>query len=139
MEEYLNTETGLLGLTGTTDLRHILHRASTGDMRAKIAVEAFVYHIHKAIYAFVGVLGGIDSIVLTATALERNSHLRKEILQGLSHLGLIINHETNDETNERFAVLTTPDSAVGAYIIPTSEMKEMARVASQFTEGVEVI
>lgn len=129
MEHYLNAETGLVGLTGTNDLRIVLERSTRGDARAKRALDAFMYQIHKAIHAYVGVLSGIDALVLTATASERNPYVRARIAEALTYLGCTLDADRNDTVTERSSALHTKDSPIAVYVIPTREMEEIARIA----------
>lgn len=126
-ERYLNTMTGLKGLLGTNDLRIVLDRARRGEFRAVRALDTFIYHIHKAIHAYVGVLGGIDALVLTATAAERNSYVRTRIASALTERGCILDEAENERLCERAGRIHTSESAVAVYLIPTQEMREIAR------------
>lgn len=138
-EEYLNRETGLLGLTGTSDLRHIINRAKGGDPRSARAFEAFIYHIQKALHSFVGVLGGLDAVVLTATAAERNPYLRERVLESLAYRGFVLDHNENERVSECFGKISAPDSQIEVYVVPTEEMREMARLAGEVYRGRETL
>lgn len=131
-EMYLNTNGGLMGLAGESDIRMLLVRRSQGDAEATQALSVFAYHIQKAIAAGTVALGGLDVLVLTATAAVRSSELRSLILDGVSHLGVQINKDRNDLLVSKDGVISMRNSPVKVVVMRTDEMGEMAYVASQF-------
>lgn len=134
-EEYLNKEGGFRGLLGQNDLRVVLDRMSRGDATARVAVEMFVHNLKKAIGAFAAVLGGVDLIVLTATAAERNPVVRSLALSGLEHLGIILDRRENESLMGRPGIISREDSAASVLVLHTREMEEIARVAQEVLRG----
>lgn len=129
---YINSAGGLLGLCGSADLRQVLERVAKGDDAAKQAVEAFVYHITKTIGAFTAALGGLDAIVMTATAVERNPDLRAKLLAPLGKFeSVIINPEVNDALVGKDGVFAAKDSRIRLAVICTNEMGEIAKVVNE--------
>jgi acetate kinase len=131
-EEYLNTHTGLMGLTGESDLRVILARAEKRDRDALTALDMYVHRLNMAFGASRSVLGGIDAIVLTATVLERNAAMRTRIVAGLSNEGVRLDPHVNECLFERAGRISDHESTIPVYMIPTHEMREIARVAESF-------
>jgi acetate kinase len=128
-ERYISEEGGLKGVLGQSDLRIALDRMSRGDHEAEDAVMMYVYRIKKAIGACLVALGGIDTLVLTATAAERNPTLRALICDGLEHFGILLNTEANERLVAREGLLSDSESRVRVLVIHTNEMSEIARVA----------
>lgn len=122
---YLQTAGGLKGLAGESDLRIILDRRSNGDKKADLAIRSFVYQIQKAIGSYVAALGGIDALVLTATASERNPELRKLIVSNLGGLNIKINTELNEQCLSRDGIISLDDSEVEVLVVKTDESSEM--------------
>lgn len=132
-ELYINTNGGLAGMAGDSDIRRLLDRRSQNDAIATRALNVFAYHIQKAIAAETVALGGLDALVLTATASVRSAELRSLILQGLSHLGVQISNDRNDLLVGKDGVISVRNSAVKVVVMRTDEMGEMAYIAKQFS------
>ncbi len=126
-EHVLYKESGLKGLAGSEDLRIVLGMCARGDRRAQLARDAFFYRISLAISGYVGALGGLDTLVLTATAPERNGDVRARLLGMLSHMGMEIDEAGNECLRERSGKISARTSRIEAYLIPTQEMREIAR------------
>ncbi len=126
-ERYLYKESGLTGLSGSDDLRIVLGRCARGDRDAQLARDAFFYRVSLAITGYAGVLGGLDALVLTGTACERNPEIRARLLKTLSYLGMEIDEAKNEALLEGGGLISTPTSRILAYLIPTQEMREIAR------------
>ncbi|MFT7645129.1 MAG: acetate kinase [Candidatus Paceibacteria bacterium] len=131
-EMYINTRGGLSGMAEDSDIRILLDRRSKNDAVATHALDVFAYNIQKAIAAQTVALGGLDVIVLTATASTRSSELRSLVLQGLSHLGVQVSKDRNDLLVGKDGVISVRNSVVKAVVMRTDEMGEMALVADQF-------
>jgi acetate kinase len=128
---YLNRSCGLRGLSGESDIRHLLERRAQTDTVAIHSLEVFAYSIQKAIAAATISLGGLEVLVLTATAAVRSSELRSLILGGLKHLGVEINQERNDFCVGKDGVISVRNSPVKVVVMRTDEMGEMVRVAKE--------
>ncbi len=130
-EMYINTNGGLLGIAKESDIRRLLDRRAKNDAVATHALNVFAYNIQKAVAAQTVALGGLDAIVLTATAAIRSSELRGLILSGLSHLGVQISKDRNDLLVGKDGVISVRNSPVKVVVMRTDEMGEMAHVADQ--------
>jgi acetate kinase len=129
---YLQTQGGLRGLAGESDLRLLLERRAKGDIEAEKAIASFVYQIKKVIGSYAAALGGLDAIILTATASERSSILRQLILSELALLGIKIDIEKNEFFIGREGLISKKDSEVAVFVIKTDEADEMLRVSEMF-------
>jgi len=131
-EMYLNSSGGLAGIAKDSDIRRLLDRRSQHDALATKALDLFSYSIQKAIAALTISLGGVEVLVLTATAAVRSAELRALVLNGLEHLGIQISKDRNDMLAGKDGVISVNNSKVKVVVMRTDEMGEMAQVARQF-------
>lgn len=127
MDTILNKQSGLLGISGiSSDSRDIEDGMKIGNYRCTLAQQMFTRRIIDHIAKYFVQLGGCDAIVFTAGIGENSSHTRREVIDGLAALGVKIDEEANDCRGvER--LITTEDSAIPCYIIPTDEELMIAR------------
>lgn len=124
----LNKQSGLLGLSGiSNDMRHILEEADKGNLQCKYAFEVFSYRVKKYISAYLGVLNGVDGIVFTAGIGENSYRVREKAISGLENLGVKLDPERNREAIGKEMEISTPDSRVKVWVIPTNEELVIAR------------
>ena len=127
MTEILNKKSGALGLSGVSnDYRDLIEAMENGDENAKNAIEVMVYRVLKYIGAYYVALGGADAIALTAGAGENNLLIRKMILDGLGAIGVDKNAQWDSTMGEEMR-LTTPESKVQVWVVPTNEELAIAR------------
>lgn len=128
LEHYLNTASGLRGLSGKTgDMREVIEGAEGGDAACALALDAFVYRIRKYVGAYAAILGGLDALVFSATIGERSSVIRSRVVAGLSGLGMELDSAANDVLHGQDGVITKPRSAPQAVVVATDELAAMAR------------
>lgn len=132
-EMYINTNGGFAGMAQDSDIRRLLDRRSQNDATATHALDVFAYHIQKCIAGQTVALGGLDVIVLTATASVRSSELRSLILSGLSHIGVQVSKDRNDLLIGKEGVISVRNSEVKIVVMKTDEMGEMAFVGEQLS------
>jgi acetate kinase len=135
LDQALNYESGLLGISGTSsDLRQLLSELPHNP-DAKLAVEVYVHRIVQTIGAMAATLGGIDALVFTAGAGERAVEIRKRVCETLKYLGLELDRTAN-ETCQPDADIGTPSSRVRILVIATREdltiMRETRRLVASF-------
>jgi acetate kinase len=138
MEGVLNKKSGLLGITGKyTDRRDIQAAAQQGDQRASLAQDIEAYRVRKYIGAYMAALGRVDALVLTAGVGEFASFIRSKILEGLRALGVIYDPAKNElaRTRNTESCISTPDSAIPVFIIPTDEELVMTEDAYALLAG----
>ncbi len=125
---YIQTKGGLVGLSGESDFRHILERVAHADAAAEAALTHFVYRFQKQLGAYAAALGGLDAIILTATAAERSPVLRQAVCDNLDWLGVRLDVVVNDQLLGRDGVISANDSRVEVMVVRTQELEEMLRV-----------
>lgn len=127
MADYLNKESGVLGISGiSSDMRDVESAANEGNERAKLALKMYFYRIKKYIGAYAAAMGGVDAIVFTAGVGENQIDMRKEACADLEFLGIKIDDEKNN-TRGKEAEISTDDSKVKVWVIPTDEEIVIAR------------
>jgi acetate kinase len=133
MDELVNAQFGLRGVSGTTpDMRTLLERREK-DPNAAEAVALFVYQAAKWIGAFATALGGLDTLVFSGGIGERSAAIRQEIGSRLALLDVRIDASRNAAGA---AIISTPASAVTVRVIPTDEEIVIARaVRAMLEEG----
>lgn len=131
----LNRKSGLLGLTGTGDMRDVQEAASRGDDRAAAALGVWRARIRHYIGAYVASLGGLDALVFTAGIGENNSLLRRRALAGLEFLGIHVDDDRNELQSKAPRFISPDGSPVAVLVIPTNEELEIARQTAQLVLG----
>jgi acetate kinase len=129
VESLLNTQSGLLGISGlTNDMRDLLAELKEhDDRRVRLAVEVFCYRVRKYMGAFLASMGGADAVVFTGGIGENSPEVRARICEGMQWAGLTIDHAKNDQTAGREGLISTEASKLLAYAIPTNEELLIAR------------
>jgi len=127
LEVYLNHRSGLLGLGGSGDVRELLGREETGDPRATLALDTFVYSVQKGIGAMVAALNGVDALVFTGTIGERSALLRARIIDRMTYLGFELDATANTVSNPRGVIQVHATHSKPILVIPTQEEQEMAQ------------
>lgn len=129
MSELLNKKSGLLGISGvSSDDRDVTAAEKAGNERAILAHKMLVYEIKKFIGGYVAAMDGCDAIVFTAGLGENQSTHRHNICNNMTYLGLEIDEALNQEmVGGREGEISTPDSKVKVYVIPTNEELVIAR------------
>ncbi|MDO8743138.1 MAG: acetate/propionate family kinase [Candidatus Azambacteria bacterium] len=127
MNDYLNTQCGLLGLSGkSNDVRELLEMEKNGDENAKLALEVMVYKIKKYIGAYFAALNGADVLVFSATIGERSAIMRARICAELENLGIVLDAEKNNKTISIDGFISEDTSPVKIAVITTDEMSQIA-------------
>lgn len=125
--DILNKKSGVLGLSQiSSDFRDLEDATAEGNDMAVLAVEVFNYNVAKTIGGYVAAMNGVDAIVFTAGLGENDKAVRKGTMSYLKYLGIELN-EVNNNTRGKEIELSTPESKVKVYIIPTNEELAIAR------------
>jgi len=127
LDRLLNHQSGLLGVGGHADLRELQAAADQGDGRALLAMEMFAYRARKYIGAYAAVLEGLDAIAFTAGIGEHSAPMRERICAPLGWLGVRLDAAANAQPGPGEARITTADSPVQVWVIPTDEEGLIAR------------
>lgn len=122
--DLLNKKSGLLGLSGISqDMRHLIAARESGDERAALAIEIFVYQLAKAIGALTISLGGLDGLVFTGGIGENAAPVRAEVMALLAPLGVRLDSAANDRAvGGQGGIISPPNGkAPTVLVIPTDE------------------
>lgn len=123
----LNKKSGVLGVSGvSSDFRDIEAAANEGNKRAQLALDMFVYRVAKYVGAYAAAMNGVDCIAFTAGLGENDATTRKNVCSYLEFLGITVDEEANKERGKEICI-STPDSKVHVYAIPTNEELAIAR------------
>ena len=138
VEALLNTQSGLLGISGlTNDMRVLLQESlEHEDHRVRLAIEMFCYRARKYIGAFLAGMGGADAVVFTGGIGENSPEIRSHICQGLEWAGLKVDEQRNRQMVGKEGAISTEDSTLRAYVIPTDEELLIARDTVRCIQGV---
>lgn len=127
MDTILNKKSGKLGISGVSfDDRDIEAAAAEGNKRAKLAIDTFAYQVLGYIGRYAAQMNGVDVITFAGGVGENGPEVRSKICQSLEFLGVKIDEEKNKARGKECEI-STPDSKVKVYIIPTNEELMIAR------------
>ena len=124
IDSILNKKSGVLGITGRfTDRRDVIEHADKGDRLCKLALDIEAYRLKKYIGSYMAAVGRLDAVVFTAGVGEMGWPIRERAIEGLEQLGIHLDKERNKGamTRKRETLITTDDSPVKVYVIPTDE------------------
>lgn len=125
----LQKKSGMLGLTGFSDLRDIEQAAEDGNKACRLALQMNAYRIKKYIGAYAAAMNGLDAIVFTAGIGENSALIRSLACEEMDFLGIRLDQEKNRIRSKDLREINSPDSAVKVLVIPTNEELEIARQA----------
>ena len=134
MDKILNKESGKLGISGVSvDDRDIEAAAKEGNKRAQLALDSFVYQVVGNIGKYAAQMNGVDVITFAGGIGENSKEVRKQICESLSFLGVEIDNEKNNTRGEEIEI-STPNSKVKVYIVPTNEELMIARETQELVK-----
>ncbi len=124
LEDLVNHQSGLLGVSGISSDMKILLEKRNSDPRATLAVEMFCYHVRKHIGALAAVLEGLETLVFTGGIGEKAAPVRQSVCRGLAYLGVRL----DPALNERHAgTISAAGSSCKVLVVPTDEDLMIAR------------
>ncbi len=127
MLNILNKKSGMLGISGvSSDFRDLDAAADAGNERARLALDMFEYWVAKVAGSYVAAMNGVDAIVFTAGVGENSKGTRAGIAKYFGYLGVEIDEAANSKRGED-VMISTPDSKVKVFVIPTNEELVIAR------------
>ncbi|HKU23606.1 MAG TPA: acetate kinase [Terriglobales bacterium] len=127
LDQTLNTQSGLLGISGKSgDMREILAAMKEGDERAKLAFDIYIHRLRSGIGSMIGVLGGLDALLFTGGVGENSPEVRGETCENFKFLGIRLEMSKNAQSppDENIAA---PESSVPVLIIRAQEDWQIAR------------
>ena len=130
----LTKQSGMLGLTGDSDLRGIEERANNGDEIAQLALEMNTYRIKKYIGTYTAVLNGVDAIVFTAGIGENSELIRAKVCEDMSYFGIELDAHKNSIRSKEIREISTEFSKTKVLVIPTNEELQIAKECFAFQQ-----
>ncbi|MEX6688051.1 acetate kinase [Danxiaibacter flavus] len=131
----LNKESGMLGLTGANDMRDINKAVEENGHDAVLAMDIYAYRAQKYIGSYIAALNGVDAVVFTAGVGENDVNTRERICSNLDALGIVMDKEKNRATGIKGVKdISHTSSKVKILVIPTNEEMEIARQCYQLME-----
>ena len=138
MSDYLNKQSGFLGVSGiSSDNRDITAAASHGDSRAKLAGEMLRYEIKKFIGSYAAIMNGLDAVLFTGGIGENSDDLRADVCHNMEYLGIKLDDSVNEGLRGKLARISTPDSKVEVWVVPTNEELLIARDTKTLVESLK--
>ena len=140
LDRLLNQESGLVGLTGTQDMRDIEERAAHGDEDCRLAIGVYAHRVRKYIGAYAATMGGVDAIAFTGGVGENSALVRHRCLQRLEFLGAVLDEDRNRDTRvdgaEAAVIISSELSRVRLFVVRADEERTMAtQAAALLAEG----
>jgi len=126
VKNILNYDSGMIGLTGSNDMRDIIAKIENTDKEAVLAYNMYAYRIRKYIGSYTAVLNGLDVIVFTGGVGENDSRMRELAASDLEYLGIHLDRNKNNLRASVLREINTDESAVKILVIPTNEELEIA-------------
>lgn len=129
VKKMLQKESGMLGLTGYSDLRDIEDKAEKGNKVCQLALTINAYRIKKFIGAYIAAMNGLDAIVFTAGIGENSEYIRRLVCEDLTFFGIELDQQKNNIRAKELTEIHAENSKVKLLIIPTNEELEIAKQA----------
>jgi acetate kinase len=126
IDNLLNKKSGMLGLTGSSDMREVQKAREAGDPAAILAYEMYAYRIQKYIGSYAAALNGLDALVFTAGVGENDALTRELVCQNMEFLGIHLDASQNALRSASLREINTPASTTKVLVIPTNEELEIA-------------
>ncbi|MEG9326796.1 acetate kinase [Salinimicrobium catena] len=127
VSDLLHHKSGMLGLTGYSDLRDIEEQAEKGNRECQLALDMNAYRIKKYIGAYTAAMNGLDAVVFTAGIGENSDVIRKLVCSDMEYLGIELDTEKNAQRSKENREISKMDSKVKVLVIPTNEELEIAK------------
>ena len=125
----LQKKSGMLGLTGYSDLRDIQEQASQGNEDCQLALQMNAYRIKKYIGSYATILNGLDAVIFTAGIGENSAVIRELVCEDLDFLGIHLDRDKNQTSSKGIRNIKHEKSKVDILVIPTNEELEIAKQA----------
>ena len=139
LSDLFNKKSGLLGISGvSSDDRDVTKAENEGNPRAALAHDMLIYQIKKFIGGYAAAMDGCDAMVFTAGLGENQWEHRQKICDGLGYLGVKVSEDLNKQMiRGKGGKISTEDSKVEVYVIPTNEELVIARDTKEIVENLK--
>ncbi len=121
VDTLLNTQSGLKGICGVSDMRDVIALAHDGDTHAHLALEMFAYRAKHYLGAYWAILGGVDGVVFTGGIGEHSAFMRKKILHGMEYIGITLDGQRNRCEAEGTFIISTAQSRIPVLVVHANE------------------
>ena len=137
MSNWMNKQCGLLGISGVSnDMRSVNEAADAGNKRARLALDMYYYILRRYVGMYYGILNGnVDALVISAGIGENDSVCREQMFNGIENLGFKLDKEANNKRSGEERLISTPDSPIKIFVIPTDEEYMIARDTYELVNG----
>ena len=134
----LNKKSGMLGLTGYSDMRDVLKAIEGGDEKAKLAYDMYAYRIKKFIGAYAAVMNGLDAVVFTAGIGENDALIREKVCTDMNFFGITLHKERNRTRGNDIREINEEGATVKVLVIPTNEELEIVKQCFELLASVKI-
>ncbi|WP_062990141.1 acetate kinase [Nocardia anaemiae] len=129
IDEMLNRNAGLKGLSGVNDFRELQRLIDAGDAAARLAYDVYIHRLRRYLGAYLIELGGVDAITFTAGVGENSPQVRADALAGLSRFGIEVDPDRNTARERAARHISAPGAEVAVLVVPTNEELAIAQAA----------
>lgn len=137
IDNLLNRQSGVKGLTGVNDFRALREMIQDGDTDAWSAYNIYIHQLRRFIGSYMISLGRVDAITFTAGVGENASFVRADALAGLDMYGIEIDPERNDLPNDGPREISTDNSRIKVFVVPTNEELAIAQKSTQLAARMQ--
>ncbi|MFJ1459454.1 acetate kinase [Nocardia sp. N2S4-5] len=134
IDDLLNRNSGIKGLSGVNDFRELFRLIDSGDRAAQLAYDVYVHRLRRYLGAYLVELGRVDAITFTAGVGENNVRVRADALAGLERFGISVDPERNAAKDAGARYISTDNAAVAVLVVPTNEELAIARAAARLVK-----
>jgi acetate kinase len=131
IDDLLNRNSGIKGLSGVNDFRELFRLIDAGDAAARLAYDVYVHRLRRYIGAYLVELGSVDAITFTAGVGENNAQVRADALAGLDRFGITVDPHRNTSKDFSARYISPPGAEVAVLVVPTNEELAIARAAAR--------
>ena len=135
VDQVLNRDSGLLGLSGHSDMRDVFTAAEAGDEASMLAIEVWLWRARHYLGAYMVHLGGLDAIVFTGGIGENQAELRRRICENMDSFGVHIDDTINTTPDRGARRISAESSGVEVWVIPTNEELQIVRLSHALVAG----
>ncbi|ARU46803.1 acetate kinase [Corynebacterium silvaticum] len=136
IDDLLNKRSGVKGISGVNDFRELHQLIAEGNEDARLAYNVYIHQLRRFIGSYMVALGRIDAITFTAGVGENDDAVRADALADLENFGIKIDRGINAVRADGAREISTPDSTVKVFVVPTNEELAIARYAKTIAESV---
>ncbi|WP_036540931.1 acetate/propionate family kinase, partial [Nocardia cyriacigeorgica] len=129
VDQLLNRNSGLKGLSGVNDFRELRRLIDDGDPAARLAYDVYIHRLRRYLGAYLVELGGVDAITFTAGVGENSPDVRADALAGLERFGIAVDPERNRAKDRSARFISPAGAEVAVLVVPTNEELAIARAA----------